>query len=204
MGISNGSGSPGPFKPGQKSIDSGMLNQMWSSMKSNQPGIHGSGLLARKTPGGTLIDPVPGLRKQPISLPPFWVTLSSDGKITFKPGMVSNIVPLINGKPIDEIPAPTLSLPTGAQKNYMVVVKCYGEKNKRFPKDNTEILIVTSSEANKDTDDYGYLAIASLTKIVSSDEKVSWAVNQLVQGSVWAERRKLTEPNSAFYYFSRV
>ena len=202
MAISNGSGSPGPFKPGQKAIDSGMLNQMWASIKSNQPGIHGSGLLARKTPGGTLIDPSQG-RRQVVILPPFWVSLDS-GKIKVKPGAVNNIVPKINGTKIDATPAPSLSLPTGSQSNYMVVVKCLGEKAKRFPKDELEVMIVTDTEASKDTDGYGYLALASLSKFTNSEEQVIWTVHQLVQGSVWADRRKLTEADTAFYYFSRV
>lgn len=201
MAISNGSGTPGPFKPGMKAIDSGMLNQMWNSMKSNQPGIHGSGLLARKTPGGTLIDPTPS-RRQPIMLPPFGVSIEGD-KIKVKAGSVNNVVPTMGGKKLDEDPAPTLSLPSGASTNYMVVVKCTGEKNKRFPVTAT-VEVIIDTQATQDTDAHGYLALASLTKIVSSDEKVSWRLNQLVGGSVWAERRKLTEPNTAFYYFSRV
>lgn len=201
MAISNGSGTPGPFKPGMKAIDSGMLNQMWNSMKSNQPGIHGSGLLARKTPGGTLIDPTPS-RRQPIVLPPFGVSIEGD-KIKVKAGSVNNVVPTMGGKKLDEDPAPTLSLPSGASTNYMVVVKCTGEKNKRFPVTAT-VEVIIDTQATQDTDAHGYLALASLTKIVSSDEKVSWRLNQLVGGSVWAERRKLTEPNTAFYYFSRV
>jgi hypothetical protein len=86
----------------------------------------------------------------------------------------------------------------------MVVAKCKGEKGKRFPTDDPEILIVPIAEASQDTDAHGFLALASLNKSTNSEEKVSWSVNQLVQGSVWAERRKLTEPNTAFYYFSRV
>jgi hypothetical protein len=202
MAISNGSGTPGPFKPGMKAIDSGMLNQMWNSMRSNQPGIHGSGLLARKTPGGTLIDPSQG-RRQPVILPPFWVSISGD-KIEVKTGSVNNVIPSINGKKLNEDPAPKLNLPSGSSKNYLVVVKCTGEKNKRFPIDATIETIIDSNAASADTDGYGYLALASLTKITDSEEKVSWRVDQLVQGSVWAERRKLTEPNTAFYYFSRV
>jgi hypothetical protein len=201
MAISNGSGTPGPFKPGMKAIDSGMLNQMWNSMRSNQPGIHGSGLLARKTPGGTLIDPTQP-RRQPIVLPPFGVSIEGD-KIKVKAGSVNNVVPTMGGKKLDEDPAPTLNLPSGSSKNYMVVVKCTGEKNKRFPIQAT-VEVIIDSQATQDTDAHGYLALASLTKIVSSEEKVSWRLNQLIGGSVWAERRKLTEPNSAFYYFSRV
>ena len=201
MAISNGSGTPGPFKPGMKAIDSGMLNQMWNSMRANQPGIHGSGLLARKTPGGTLIDPTQP-RRQPIVLPPFGVSIEGD-KIKVKAGSVNNVVPTMGGKKLDEDPAPTLSLPSGSSNNYMVVVKCTGEKNKRFPIEAI-VEVIIDTQATQDTDAHGYLALASLTKIVSSGEKVSWRLNQLIGGSVWAERRKLTEPNSAFYYFSRV
>lgn len=203
MSISNGSGYPGPFKPGQKSIDSGMLNRMWGSMRSNEPGIHHSGLLARKTPGGTLIDPSTGGRRQPLILPPFWVSFEKDNKLSVKPGTVNNIMPTINGKALDEVPAPKLDMPTGSSSEFMVVVKCTGEKFKRFPLDAT-IEVVTSTMARNDTDAYGYLAIASLRKITSGTESVRWELNQLVSASVWADRRKLTEPQTAFYYFSRV
>jgi hypothetical protein len=172
-------------------------------MKANQPGIHGSGLLARKTPGGTLIDPSSGNR-QPVILPPFWVSISSDNKISVKPGSINNLVPTMNGKKLDANPPPSMSVPTGSQSEYMVVAKCKGEKAKRFPTEDPEILIVPSSEASQDTDGHGFLALASLNKITSSEEKVTWQVNQLIGGSVWAERRKLTEPNTAFYYFSRI
>jgi hypothetical protein len=91
----------------------------------------------------------------------------------------------------------------------MVVIKCTGAKNQRFPIQAT-VEVVTATEATQDTDGYGYLAIAYLTKTTTPSAvegdapSVSWTVSQLVSGSVWAERRKLTEPNTAFYYFSKV
>lgn len=207
MAISNGSGSPGPFKPGQSSIDSGMLNQMWASMNANRPGIFGSGLLARKTPGGTLIDP-PSVRRVGAPRDPFVVypEVDSNGNTKFRvmPGTINNVMPVIDNKPLNDPKVGALSAPTEDDSYFMVVVKCMGEKNKRFPKDKPEVKIVTATEAQNDTDEYGYLALASLYKQTSTEGKVSWYLSQLVKNSVWGDRRKLTEPDTAFYYFSRV
>lgn len=207
MSISNGSGSPGPFKPGQSSIDSGMLNKMWASMNGNKPGIMGSGLLARMTPGGTLIDPAP-VRRVGAPRDPFVVypEVDSTGNMKFKvvPGTINNVMPVIDGKTLDDPQVGSLATPTEEGENFMIVVKCMGEKNKRFPKDKPEVKIVTATEAQTDTDEYGYFAIASLYKNTATGGKVTWHLGQLVKSSVWAERRKFTEPNTAFYYFTRV
>jgi hypothetical protein len=135
------------------------------------------------------------------------VDTNGQGVLRVKPGTVNNVMPTINGTRLDAATPPTLNLPFGSESEFMVVIKCTGEKNKRFPIAAT-VEIVTSIEATQDNDGYGYLAIASLTKVSSTAQGeptiYSWNINQLVSGSVWAERRKLTEPDTAFYYFSRV
>jgi len=135
----------------------------------------------------------------------FGVTEDS-GKIRVRPGTVNNVMPTANGTKLDAATPPLVNLPTGGGNDYMVVIKCMGEKAKRFPTSAT-VEIVTYSEAQNDTNEYGYLAIASLTKntvTIQGQEQVFWTITQLVSGSVWGERRKLTSPATAFYYFSRV
>ena len=127
-------------------------------------------------------------------------------KFKVMPGTINNVMPVINDKPLDDPKVEGVAAPTETGPYFFVVVKCKGEKNKRFPLDKPEVKIVTATEAQNDTDEHGYLALASLYKQASSSPggKASWILNQLVKGSVWAERRKFTEPNTAFYYFSRV
>jgi len=139
----------------------------------------------------------------PAPLPPLTVyeDLNEGGQSVLKvtPGTVNNVVP----SPLQ------VSFPSGSGSSFMVVIKCTGAKNQRFPIQAT-VEVVTATEATQDTDGYGYLAIAYLTKTTTPSAvegdapSVSWTVSQLVSGSVWAERRKLTEPNTAFYYFSKV
>jgi hypothetical protein len=139
----------------------------------------------------------------PAPLPPLTVyeDLNQAGQSVLKvtPGTVNNVVP----SPLE------VGFPSGSGNEHMVVIKCTGEKNQRFPIQAT-VQVVTATEATQDTDNYGYLAIALLTKtttpsaVEGAPPSVSWSITPLVSGSVWAERRKLTAPNTAFYYFSRV
>lgn len=152
---------------------------------------------------------------QPLPAPSTPLTVSEDvntggqGVLRISPGTVNNVMPTVGGTKLDAATPPTLNLPSGSGAEYMVVIKCTGEKNKRFPIEAT-VEVVTATQATQDTAGYGYLAIASLTKVTTPAQEegappiISWNINQLVSGSVWAERRKLTEPNTAFYYFSRV
>lgn len=139
----------------------------------------------------------------PAPLPPLTVyedlNEAGQGVLKVTPGTVNNVVP----SPLQ------VSFPSGSGSSFMVVIKCTGAKNQRFPIQAT-VEVVTETEAQNDTDGYGYLAIASLSKtttpssVEGAQPIISWNVNQLVSGSVWAERRKLTEPDTAFYYFSKV
>jgi hypothetical protein len=139
----------------------------------------------------------------PAPLPPLTVyedvNQSGQGVLKVTPGTVNNVVP----SPLE------VSFPSGSGNEHMVVIKCTGEKNQRFPIQAT-VEVVTATEATQDTDGYGYLAIALLTKtttpstVQGAPPVIGWTVTPLVSGSVWAERRKLTAPNTAFYYFSRV
>jgi hypothetical protein len=139
----------------------------------------------------------------PAPVPPLTVyedvNASGQGVLKVTPGTVNNVLP----SPLQ------INFPSGSESSFMVVIKCTGAKNQRFPIQAT-VEVVTASEATQDTDGYGYLAIASLTKtttpsiVEGAPPVISWTVSQLVSGSVWAERRKLTEPNTAFYYFSKV
>ena len=61
---------------------------------------------------------------------------------------------------------------------------------------DVEIVNCDSDDPFVDTDTEGYLLLATM----ASDGTIT----QFVQGSVWSERHKYTEPDSATYYYYRV
>lgn len=202
MSISSGSSQPGPFKSGQKSIDAGHLNRLWSGLSQNAPGVGNFGIRHRQSGGGTSLEVVMP-RRIPKTLAPFSVYLYK-GKIRVHPGAVNNVVPKIAGTSIDSQPPPELDLPSGNTEK-AIVVKCTGSKNQRFPTEAT-IEIIPIQDASTDTDDYGYLLLATIfpSSQEASPAQQKWIINQIVSGSVWAERNKYTEPETAWYYFYRV
>ena len=54
-----------------------------------------------------------------------------------------------------------------------------------------------------DDDDYVFVKIAKVTLQVENGT-LSYRVDQFVQSSLWGERRKYSEPNTATYYFWRA
>ena len=58
------------------------------------------------------------------------------------------------------------------------------------------LTIETAAETPDDDDDFGYITLAEITSATT--------VNQLVSGSLWSQRHKFTEPNTASYFFYRV
>ena len=137
------------------------------------------------------------------STTPFQVFLTeSEGaaSIGVVVGSVNNVIPLINGTIMTGNYTPIL-LPTSAG-NYVVTIKCKADPAPAFfPKSDSEIKI--ESYPTTDTDSEGYISLAFVTVTVTGGVP-SYAINQLVSGSLWAERHKYTEPDSASYFFYRV
>jgi hypothetical protein len=71
-----------------------------------------------------------------------------------------------------------------------------------FPKSDSEIVI--EPYPTTDSDSEGYIALAILTVTAAPSGGFNVALNQSVSGSLWAERHKYTEPDSASYFFYRV
>jgi hypothetical protein len=116
-------------------------------------------------------------------------------------GTVNNVVPLINGTIMTNPTYTPILLPTSAG-DYQVVIKCKADPAPAFfPKSDSEIKI--ESYPTTDTDTEGYIALAQVTVTVTSGV-ASYVINQLVSGSLWAERHKYTEPYTASYFFYRV
>ena len=58
------------------------------------------------------------------------------------------------------------------------------------------LTIETDATTPVESDDFGYITLAEITSATT--------VNQFVSGSLWSERHKFSEPNTASYYFYRV
>jgi hypothetical protein len=136
--------------------------------------------------------------------PPFFVYLVKEegaDAVRVTVGTVNNVIPLINGTLMTDPTYTPILLPTSAG-DYQIVIKCKADPPPAsFPKLDTEIKYETYPTT--DTDDYGFIAIANV-RIEIVDSKKTITLTQLVSGSLWAERHKYTEPDTAWYYFYRV
>ena len=116
-------------------------------------------------------------------------------------GSVNNVIPYINGTIMTNPAYTPILLPTSAG-DYVVTIKCKADPAPAFfPRLDSEIKI--ESYPTTDTDTEGYISLATVTVTVTSGVP-SYAINQLVSGSLWAERHKYTEPDTASYFFYRV
>jgi len=138
------------------------------------------------------------------SAPPFFVYLVKEegaDAVRVTTGTVNNVIPLINGTIMTNPAYTPLLLPTSAG-DYVVTIKCKADPPPAsFPRLDSEIKI--ESYPTTDTDTEGYISLATVTVTVTSGVP-SYAINQLVSGSLWAERHKYTEPGTASYFFYRV
>ncbi len=136
--------------------------------------------------------------------PPFTVYGFKDGldyKVKVKPGTVNNVIPYINGTLMTDPSYTPLVAPASAG-TYVVAIKCNADPAPAtFPKSDSEIVI--ESYPTTDTDTEGYIALAILT-LTSTAGGLVGVISQSVSGSLWAERHKYTEPDTASYFFYRV
>ena len=135
---------------------------------------------------------------------PFTVSLTKEegaDAVLVTVGTVNNVIPLINGIIMTNPAYTPILLPT-SDGDYQIVIKCKADPPPAgFPRIDTEIKVETYPTT--DTDDYGFIALANIRiETISGNKTIT--VNQLVSGSLWAERHKYTQPDTAWYYFYRV
>ena len=135
---------------------------------------------------------------------PFTVSLTKEegaDAVLVSVGTVNNVIPLINGIIMTNPAYTPILLPT-SDGDYQIVIKCKADPPPAgFPRIDTEIKVETYPTT--DTDDYGFIALANIRiETISGNKTIT--VNQLVSGSLWAERHKYTQPDTAWYYFYRV
>ena len=163
-----------------------------------QPGV---GYTYTNGPGGMslVIDDQPSIPSQPFKVMGYKETSGYKVKVT--PGTVNNVIPYINGTLITDPTYTPLTAPSSAG-TYVVAIKCNADAAPApFPRSDSEIVI--ESYPTTDTDTEGYIALAILT-LTSTSGGLVGSISQSVSGSLWAERHKYTDPDTASYFFYRV
>jgi len=195
---SSGYGSFGEGQP----ISARGLNRMAIGIDKAQT-MFSQGIAFQISNGGvaynTTQDFVPSITLSPFSV--YLVKEEGADAVRVVTGTVNNVIPLINGTIMTNPAYTPLLLPTSAG-DYVVTIKCKADPPPAsFPRLDSEIKI--ESYPTTDTDTEGYISLATVTVTVTGGVP-SYAINQLVSGSLWAERHKYTQPDTAWYYFYRV
>lgn len=196
------SGGYGSFSEGGELSARG-LNRMAAGIDKAQT-MQSQGIQFQTSNGGVAYNEVYQTPTSVVSLAPFTVYLTkSEGAdaVGVVVGTINNVIPYINGTLMNNPTYTPILLPT-SDGDYQIVIKCKADPPPAgFPRLDTEIKVETYPTT--DTDDYGFIALANV-RIETIGGNKTITVNQLVSGSLWAERHKYTQPDTAWYYFYRV
>lgn len=191
----------GSFGAGE-AISARGLNRMAAGIDQNRV-MMSQGVEFQKSIGGVAFS-TPQEAFMAGTMTPFTVYLDKVDDIVVvrvSPGAVNSVIPLINGTIMTGAYTP-LTGPTSAG-TYVVAVKCYASPAPAFfPLATTEIVLVPYPTTDTDTE--GYIALAVITATSGTGGTITLGVNQLVSGSLSAERHKYSAPNTASYYYYRV
>lgn len=192
----------GSFGPGEY-VSASALNKMGVGLDMNRT-MMSQGIEFMNSAGGVAFNTTQEVVFNAITTP-FAVYLedvSGTTVIRVIPGNVNNVIPYINGTLMTNPAYTPLTAPTTAG-TYVVALKCKADPAPAFfPKSNSEIIITTYPTTDTDTE--GYITLAMVTATAVTGGGVTLTINQSVSGSLWAERHKYTEPDTASYFFYRV
>ena len=184
-------------------ISARALNRMAAGIDKNRT-MFSQGIEFQSSVGGVAFNAPQEVVFNAISTP-FAVYLDSVSGVTVirvVPGTVNNVIPFINGTLMNDPTYTPLTAPTTAG-TYVVTIKCKADPAPAFfPRSDSEIKIETYPTTDTDTE--GYITLAIVTATAATGGGVNLTINQSVSGSLWAERHKYTEPDTASYFFYRV
>ena len=218
----NGSGSRfnARFGSGEE-ITAKQLNDLAAGVQAGLPMPYlGEGPSISFTPGGAIITQNVNSPLQPVIDYPFridaYVTQGSDPDyFTITPGTLNSLCPGydgINGTSLTELPRPEIPLhfdttSDGGVSYIYLSAGPDGTNTYTFPDNNFYADgypdVASYSTLQSDDDDYGVVLLAKITRIVT-DGVASVQIDPYVQSSLWGERRKFSEPDTATYYFWRA
>jgi hypothetical protein len=137
---------------------------------------------------------------------PFKVSVGSEGTnatVFIRPGSVNNFMPKIGSSYLDATPKPYLSFGSFTSTKTKIVALKVTKDGVRFFPHTCEVILLDSYEALVDADNYGYLALASITGENSPNGPVISSVNQFVYASQIVVRTKAGSETATWSFSSR-
>lgn len=139
-----------------------------------------------------------------------------DGNFSVTPGTINGVIPCCDGidvtKLITRIPAPKIEYDWSATESgykscyiYLQASPAAGSDGKTWPaaaiSDEGYPVIYGYPYTMEDDDTTGYLLLALAQK---NAESGAISFTPFVTTSIWSERHKYSQPNSAYYYYYRL
>ena len=218
----NGTGSRFNTRFGSgEEITAKQLNDLASGVQAGLPMPYiGEGPSVSFTPGGAIITQDVNSPLQPVIDYPFritaYVTQGEDPDyFQCTPGTLNSLCPGYggdNGTSLTELPRPEIPLnfdtTSDGGVSYIYLFAGPNDANSyTFPDNNfygnNYPDVHSYSTIQTDDDDNSYVLLAKITRVVDNGV-ASAVVDQYVQSSLWGERRKYSEPDTAIYYFWRA
>jgi hypothetical protein len=137
---------------------------------------------------------------------PFKVTVGKEGNdvtVFVRPGSVNNFMPKIGSSYLDATPTPYLSFSTFTSTNTKIVVLKVTKDGVRFFPNTCQIILLDDYESLVDTDNYGYLALATISGQNSPQGPIVTSVSQLIYASQIVIRAKPGSETAIWSFSSR-
>ena len=202
-------------------IQAKQLNDLAAGIQASLPMPYlGAGPSVSFMPGGSTITYTPP--SVIVQTPPWQPRNNGDDTFSIWPGTINSLIPCVGGygdatklATADPAPSETYDWSEEDEQGYK---SCYiylqaspaaGSGGRIWPSSDFTTpeypTIYGYPSPMNDDDDTGYLLIALAKKKTDPDPtKETVAFTQFIFNSVWSERHKYSQPDSAYYYFYRV
>ena len=209
----NGSGSRfnARFEAGSP-IQAKQLNDLAAGIQASLPMPYlGGGSSISFTPGGSVITPAGSGFNVITRAHPFLVQyvgkVDDVPTIQVVPGTYNNLDPLVGDEYMTDLPTPTLPLSESEYSYVYVSAGPSGATPPVFPDQDSgsagypNIIVQTTEQT--DTDELGWVLLATIHRTEDDSGNVFFTVNQYVTGSIWGEYFKCGD-DPALYWNTRV
>lgn len=217
--ISGFNSSSGSFSI--NNINGTNLNKLAASADTAKT-AYSNGVLHVASVGGTSYPEIQGFYEEqlvtdyPFRITAFVTQSSEPDYFQCTPGTLNSLCPGYDGDigtSLTELPRPEIPLnfdtTSDGGVSYIYLWAGPNETNTyTFPDNNFYGNgypdVASYSSIQTDDDDGCYVLLAKLTRIVDDNNQASVQIDQFVQSSLWGERRKFSEPDTATYYIWRA
>ena len=218
--LGTGSRFSSRFEAGSQ-IGAKQLNDLASGIQASLPMPYlGAGPSVSYTPGGSIITYTPPLVTTPPT--PWQPRRNDDDSISIWPGTINSLIPCVGGhgssaRLATASPTPSTPLDWSAVDEqgfascyiYLQSSPAASSGGRIWPSSDFTTaeypVIFGYPTTMEDDDDTGYLLLALAKKKADPDPtKEVVEFTQFIFTSIWSERHKYSQPNSAYYYYYRV